>query len=68
MVTVLFYTGEYSATQDGLQTRNDGYVREVRCLSTDTKPTTVPNGTTCIEIDTGDVYIYDSNGQTWNVM
>ena len=37
-------------------------------LSTDTKPTNgVPNGSTFIEIDTGDVYFYDAteNGAGW---
>lgn len=40
--------------------RTDSYaqiVKEVRCLSTDDKPTAgMPNGSTCIEIDTGKVY------------
>ena len=44
-------------------------VHDVRCLSTDTKPTTgISNGSTLLEIDTGDVYIFDGEGKTWNAM
>lgn len=40
---------------------------DIRCLSTDTKPTAnIPNGSTCIEIDTGKVYMYDIDSDTWN--
>lgn len=39
---------------------------DVRCLSTDTKPTEkIPNGSTCIEIDTGKGYLYDAEGAEW---
>lgn len=34
-------------------------------LSTDTKPTGVPNGSRFLEMDTGDVYMYDADGSTW---
>lgn len=44
---------------------------EVRCLSTDTKPTevngkTIENGSQLIEIDTGKIYLYDADSKTWN--
>lgn len=40
---------------------------DVRCASTDAKPTTgVPNGSTCIEIDTGKGYLYDAEGGEWH--
>lgn len=44
---------------------------EFRGLSTDTKPTTfngksVANGTVFIEIDTGKIFFYDLDNQTWN--
>lgn len=49
---------------------------EFRGLSSDTKPTVikdnkgiekrVDNGSVFIEIDTGDVYIYDLTNQEWN--
>lgn len=39
---------------------------DVRCLSTDEKPTDVKNGSTLVEIDTGDVYMFDAEGVTWN--
>ena len=38
---------------------------ELRGLSTDDKPTTVENGTTFIEIDTGKVYIFDKENTQW---
>lgn len=39
---------------------------DVRCKSTDAKPIGVPNGSTCIEIDTGKVFLYDEVGEEWN--
>lgn len=44
---------------------------EFRGLSTDEKPTTIgeepiANGTSFIEIDTGTVFLYDSESQEWN--
>lgn len=45
----------------------DGTVHDVRCLSTDTKPTEgIANGSTCIEINTGKLFIYDKNAITWH--
>lgn len=40
---------------------------DLRGLSSDTKPTydQVPNGSTFLEMDTGDVYIYNKAGTTW---
>ena len=44
---------------------------ELRGLSTDNKPTEVngkkiDNGSAFIEIDTGNVYLYDIESETWN--
>lgn len=44
---------------------------EIRCLSTDTKPTvvdgkTIENGSQLIEIDTGKVFLFDATSETWN--
>lgn len=45
---------------------------EFRGLSTDEKPITInetdsiANGSSYIEIDTGDVYLYDAENQEWN--
>ena len=40
---------------------------DIRCMSTDEKPTVnIPNGSTCIEIDTGKVYMYDITGNEWH--
>lgn len=46
------------------------YLLELRGLSTDDKPTeiengTIENGSVFIEIDTGDVYIYDLANEEW---
>jgi len=48
-----------------------GNVYEYRGLSEnaenggDTKPTNATNGSVYLEIDTGDVYIFDGKGKTW---
>ena len=39
--------------------------KEIYCLSTDTKPTGVPNGSICVEMDTGKLYLYDEDGTQW---
>lgn len=42
-------------------------VYDVRCNSTDTKPTNkIPNGSTCIEIDTGKGFLFDGDEGKWN--
>ena len=39
---------------------------ELSGLSTDTKPTDeVSTGSLFLEVDTGDVYAYDEEGETW---
>lgn len=51
---------------------DDTYITaELRGLSTDEKPTeingkVIDNGSTFVEIDTGKVYLYDLDGETWN--
>ena len=47
------------------------FLVELRGLSTDSKPTTiengiVENGSSFLEIDKGDLYLYDLAGQQWN--
>ena len=52
-----------------VNTNRGGYIPwwDVRCASTDAKPTSgVPNGSTCIEIDTGKGYLYDAEGGQWH--
>lgn len=45
---------------------NGDVLIEAACLSTDTKPTTgIANGSLCIEIDTGDIYMFDAAGAEW---
>lgn len=45
-----------------------GRVNSLRGLSSDTKPTDVPNGSRFYEIDTGDTYIFDAEGVEWYKM
>lgn len=40
-------------------------VQQYEGLSTDTKPTGVPNGSRFLEMDTGDVYMYDADSSAW---
>lgn len=49
------------------------YLLELRGLSSDEKPVeiengTIENGSTFIEIDTGDVYIFDAENKEWKVI
>lgn len=45
------------------------YICEISCLSTDTKPTAdIVTGSMAIEVDTGDVYLYDEASSAWNKM
>lgn len=40
---------------------------DVRCLSTDEKPTDgIRNGSTLVEIDTGSKYLFDASTGEWN--
>ena len=47
-----------------------GQPREFYCLSIDTKPTEedyrIGNADLLMEIDTGNVYLYDAEGKEWN--
>ena len=44
---------------------NSQYIESV-CLSTDTKPTSgVANGSVCIEMNTGKVFMYNEAGSAW---
>lgn len=40
-------------------------VHDIRCKSTDSKPTGVPNGSSLIEMDTGKVYFFDADSSQW---
>lgn len=44
------------------------FLVEIACKSTDTKPTNYSNGSMAIEVDTGDIYIFDESTSTWNKM
>lgn len=43
---------------------------DLRGLSTDTKPTDdyIPNGSSFLEMDTGDVYFWDKAGSQWRLI
>ena len=46
---------------------NGEVYNDVRCLSTDEKPIEgIRNGSTLIEIDTGEKYMFDANEMEWN--
>lgn len=38
---------------------------ELKGLSSDTKPNDAPNGSTFLEMDTGDVYAFDATNTQW---
>ena len=38
---------------------------EGECLSTDTKPTIYSNGSILLEMDTGNLYMYNEAGTAW---
>lgn len=44
---------------------DDIHYVEISCLSTDDKPTGFATGSTCLEVDTGDVYLYDEENAEW---
>ena len=57
---------------DSVKTTEENYyiTAELRGLSTDTKPTTIgdktiDNGSVFIEMDTGKIYFYNLDSQTW---
>lgn len=57
MITIFYYVNGGTNTE------------EVRCLSTDEKPTEkIHNGSTCIEIDTGNLYIFDKSSEEWKAI
>ena len=42
---------------------------EIACLSTDDKPTDgIETGSMAIEVDTGDIYLFDEVSSDWNKM
>lgn len=43
---------------------DEDYVK-IRCLSTDTKPTNVPNGSEAFEMNTGKTFYFDEGTRTW---
>ena len=45
---------------------NGDILIEAACLSTDTNPTTgIANGSTCIEMDTGKIFMFNEAGSAW---
>ena len=44
----------------------EGYNKQGFCLSTDTKPLNVPNGTILIEIDTSKIFLFDAENEVWS--
>ena len=60
-------TKAYSDTKNTAADYGQNKIRiEAACLSTDTKPTDgVANGSVCIEMDTGKVYMFDETNAEW---
>ena len=56
MITLKAKDLDYSGTKDRV---------EGECLSTDTKPTTYANGSVLIEMDTGDIYMFNETAGAW---
>lgn len=57
MITFKAKDLDYSGTKDRV---------EGECLSTDTKPTTgIANGSVLIEMDTGDIYMFNEAAGAW---
>ena len=64
----------YNVKKSEMLTHPNGevfYLCELRGLSTDVKPKTIKNGSiengsSFIEIDTGDIYLYDLDSKEWN--
>ena len=47
-------------------TGNNKILIEAVCLADDSKPTTgIANGSMCIVMDTGKIYVYNEAGETW---
>ena len=45
------------------------FICQIACLSTDTKPTeNIVTGSTAIEVDTGNFYLFDESSSTWTLM
>lgn len=40
-------------------------VKDYVCLSTDSKPANAANGAVLLEMNTGDIYVYNAAGETW---
>lgn len=60
----------YNIKRNDLKNDKSYILCEVRCLSTDEKPTQIEeniieNGSQLIEIDTGNVFIYDLTSEEW---
>lgn len=61
MVTTIVET-RTSASGSGVVT-----IYDIRCKSTDDKPTEgITNGSTCMEVDSGKVFVFDEDAGTWN--
>lgn len=54
----------WNQVEPGLDGTGQAYVSGV-CLSTDTKPTDVANGSILLEIDTSKLFMFDGDSKTW---
>ena len=61
---ISFARFEYSTNVDGQPV----YYGEGACVSTDTKPEGMANGSVLVEMDTGKVYMYDAEARQWRAL
>jgi len=55
----------FSTITEKTYDNKDNYIEAV-CLSTDTKPTTgIQNGSMCLEMNTGKIYVFNEDASTW---
>lgn len=66
MITTLkTHKVEYIPNEEGTKNLVVSLV-DLALNSSDTKPTDVMNGSMCIEVDTGSIFIYDEENEEWN--
>lgn len=63
MITIINLLDSKYVDQNGTKVLKQ--LVELALKSTDTKPTNCINGSTCIEVDTGKLYIFDESASAW---
>lgn len=55
----------YTPHSKRIEGGQEKYYRQGQCLSTDTKPTDLANGSILIEMDTRTIYYFDAENSIW---